>query len=562
MSKKITYKGEKEMPPFAISEGHMNWNKTGAWSYVNPVHMDNLSPCNYACPAGEDIQGYIQLVLKKKYREAWEKIRETNPLPSVCGRVCYHPCEHNCNRKDHDEAVSIHYIERFIGDWGLKNAKVKRLKTDPSKGEVAVIGAGPAGLSCAYHLIRAGHLVTIFDSMPKAGGMLRIGIPEYRLPRKILDAEIKSILDLGIKFVPRTEIGIDLPFSELNKFAATFIAVGAHKSKRMGIPGEDISGILPGLTFLRDVNFGKRPKLRGKVAVIGGGNTAIDVARCVLRLGGKPLILYRRSYEEMPAIREEIHEAEHEGIEIQFLTAPLEIRKRGRMLSLTTQKMKLGGKDSSGRRRPVPVKGSEITTPYSMVITAIGEDPNIAFLPEDLRHESWGIETDETQRTSMDEVFAGGDAGIDKRAVTDAIGAGHRAATAISQHLAGKDVAIQKIDLAVTHLNDLRLDYFDTSRSVNKKKISDAVRLKSFREVNIGLGERDAEAEANRCFSCGVCNSCDNCWIFCPDIAISRSNGKYTVNYDYCKGCGICVNECPRSAIHLEVKQVDGKEVK
>jgi 2-oxoacid:acceptor oxidoreductase delta subunit (pyruvate/2-ketoisovalerate family) len=365
-----------------------------------------------------------------------------------------------------------------------------------------------------------------------------------------------------VKFVPRTEIGTDIAFEELNKFAATFLAVGAHKSKRMGIPGEDISGVLPGLSFLKDVNFGKRPKLRGKVAVIGGGNTAIDVARCVLRLGGKPLILYRRSYEEMPAIREEIHEAEHEGIEIQFLIAPLEIRKRGRMLSLTTQKMKLGGKDSSGRRRPVPVKDSEVTTPYSMVLTAIGEDPGIGFLPEDVCHESWGIQTDEAQRTSMDEIFAGGDAGVDKRAVTDAIGAGRRAATAISQYLAGRQVAIAEVDSSVTHINDLRLDYFATSHTVNKKKISDSVRVKSFREVNLGLSERDTENEANRCFSCGVCNSCDNCWIYCPDIAISRSNGKYTVNYDYCKGCGICVNECPRSAIHLEVRQIDGTEVK
>lgn len=539
----------------AISTTDTLRQNTGSWSYVIPVHQDNTPPCSHACPAGVDVNRFIQLILAKKHRDAWEVLRESNPFPSVCGRVCYGPCEINCNRNAFDEPVSIRNLERFAGDWGSKNVPVKRMKTDPSKGDVAIVGAGPAGLSCAYHLIRKGYPVTVFDSMPKAGGMLRAGIPEYRLPRRVLDAEIKSILDLGVKFRGRTKVGSDIDFSELRKYSAVFVAVGRHKSRDLGIPGETISGVVSGRDFLREVNLGDRPTIRGKVAIIGGDNTAIDVARCVLRLGGKPVVFYSRSYEEMPAIRDEIREAEYEGTSMEFLSSPIEIRKRGRMLSLTVQKMKLGGKDEKGRRRLLEIKGSETVTPFRMIITAIGAEPNLDFLPDEIRRSRFGIDVDDLHQTSVPAVFAGGDAcGTDKRAVAVAVGVGLRAAQAIDEFISKRPLSLPETEPTVTHATDLRLDYFEKKPAVSTKKTSDAVRLKSFREVRIGLSEKEAVEEAKRCFSCGTCNACDNCWTFCPDTAIKKSNGKYVVNYSKCKGCGICVNECPRHAIHLESK--------
>ena len=273
MSEKIKLTKLKDYPPLPISKGHMDWNKTGSWRYVDPLHEDKLSPCNHACPAGEDIQKYIQFITLNKYREAYETIREANPLPATTGRVCYHPCEAGCNRSDLDEAVSIHYLERFLGDWGLEHVKTKRAKRDKTKGEVAIIGAGPAGLSCAWHLANKGYKITIFEALEKAGGMLRVGIPEYRLPRKVLDAEIKSIADRGVTIKTGVKIGQDLPFKKLDKYRAVFMAIGAHKSKPMRCEGEELAGVEPGLKFLAEVNAGKRKRISGKVAIIGGGDT-------------------------------------------------------------------------------------------------------------------------------------------------------------------------------------------------------------------------------------------------------------------------------------------------
>lgn len=556
MSEKIKFNKLEEYPPLPISEGQMDWNKTGSWRYVDPIHEDKFSPCSHACPAGEDIQKYIQLVTMKKFGEAYETIREANPLPATTGRVCYHPCEANCNRLDLDEQVSIHYLERFIGDYGLEHVKTKRAKHDKEKGEVAIIGAGPAGLSCAWQLTNKGYKVTVFEALDKAGGMLRVGIPEYRLPRKVLDAEIAAIEARGVKIKTGVKIGVDLPFDKLNKYRAVFMGVGAHKSKPMRVEGEDLAGVEPGLKFLAEVNAGKRKRITGKVAIIGGGNTAIDVARCALRVGAKPVIYYRRTFHEMPAIREEISEAEHESIEINYLTAPLEIKKYGKKLKLTLQKMKLGKKDESGRRRPVPIKGATETVMVTKVLTAIGEDPDLSFLPEQVEHERWGVDTHGTHQTTAEELFAGGDCAEDRRAVSDAIGAGRQGAEAIDRYLRGEKVFLESVGKVVTHFSDLNMNYFEKAPTAEKKKIADSKRLKSFAEVNIGLSEEQAVDEAARCFSCGVCNACDNCWVFCPDIAISRVNGKYVVNYDYCKGCGVCVNECPRDAIHLKVRGV------
>jgi NADPH-dependent glutamate synthase beta subunit-like oxidoreductase len=554
MGKIIVYKSANDVPYLPVSGGKMDWNKTGNWSYVKPIHSDNTPPCNNACPAGENIQGYLQLVLKNKYRQAWELIRERNPLPAVCGRVCYHPCEANCNRGQFDEAVSVHCVERFLGDWGIRHGKLKRVKPDKSKGEIAVIGSGPAGLSTAYHLARMKYKITIFEGLPQPGGMLRVGIPRYRLPREILDAEIKSVLDLGINLKLNTHVGKDIPFPALDKYRAIFIGVGAHKGKSMGIEGQDLPVVGSGLEFLSGVNAGKRVSVKGKVAVIGGGNTAVDVARCVLRKGGTPVIVYRRSIKEMPAIPEEVHEAEMENIEIMYLHAPVTVKKSGRSAVLTLTKMKLTEADESGRRRPVPIKGSEFKMKFSMVLTAIGEDPDLSFLEDEVEHFGWGINNDPFGCTNNEKVFAGGDAGNTNRAVSDAIGSGYRAALAIDHFLRNEKLNTDLSPGKITEYKDLNVAYFNPAPPGEKEKISLAQRVKSFKEVNIGYGEEQTLTEAKRCFSCGVCNACDNCWVYCPDIATSRQNGQYIVNYDFCKGCGICVRECPRDAIYLEYK--------
>ncbi len=544
------------MPPLPISQGWMGWNRTGEWRYFDPVHENHLPPCNHACPAGEDIQSFASLLVQRKFREAYDVIRESNPLPSVCGRVCNHPCAANCNRSELDDAVSIRCLERLIGDWGLKNVKTQAAVIDPDKGEIAIIGSGPAGLSAAWHLTNLQYKVTVFEASPKAGGMLRGGIPEFRLPRKTLDAEIHSLVDRGIEFRHNVRIGQDIPIDDLQRFRAILIAIGAHKPRVFDIPGSDLPGVQQGLDFLAEVNCGKRDFIEGNVAILGGNNTAIQCARAALRLGGKPTIYFRRSANEVPAFADQIEEARQEGIEITSLTAPTTIRKTGNELKLTLQRLTLGKRDSSGKRIALSIRGAHTEVTVSRVIVALGEDPDLTFLPRRIDRESWGINTGGTHQTNVGNIFAAGDCADNRRSVGSAIGAGKAAAQSIDRYLHGKTVFVESANRIVTRFADLNVAYFQRSQVVERKKIPDDRRLTSFAEVNIGLAEADALREAARCLSCGVCNSCDNCLTFCPDHAVTKQNGGYKINYDYCKGCGICIHECPRDAIHLRIKQV------
>jgi 2-oxoacid:acceptor oxidoreductase delta subunit (pyruvate/2-ketoisovalerate family) len=566
-AKVIVFESEAEMPTMAASFASTLYNKTGSWRYMRPLYVDKTPPCNDACPAGEDIVGYLGLIRQGCYREGWELIMQENPFPGVCGRVCPHPCESRCNRIELGGAIAIHVQERFLADWayekGLKAPPSVSL--DPSAPSVAVVGSGPAGLSCAYQLARQGYPVTVFEAQDKPGGMMRL-IPEYRLPREILDHEIAAIESLGVEIKTGVQLGRDLSLDDLKDYQAILLAVGQSMSRKLGVSGEEAAGVLHGIEFLHRLDQGEKPSLGSRVAVIGGGNTAMDAARSARRLGAEVSILYRRSRHEMPAIDEEIEEALEEGVKIEYLVTPAEVlTENGKVSGLRCIKMKLGEPDESGRRRPIPIPGSEYTIEVDTVIPALGQVADLSFLGKDIKTERGQIAIDESGATTRPPIFAGGDVATGYGTVTHAVGSGKRAALAIDRLLQGETLegfppldcnvhAVPKgVDPTVVVFEDLNLAYFEEEPRPGQAQTPAEKRVKVFTEVNQGFDEEVAVAEAARCFSCGTCNQCDNCLIFCPDVAVLRDGERpYVFDYDYCKGCGICFAECPRRAISFE----------
>ncbi len=543
----------EQMPPLAFSLESTRKLQTGSWRHVRPVYQDRTSPCEVGCPAGENIPVYFQLVREKKYEEAWHKILEDNPLPGVTGRVCYHPCEGACNRTGYDEPVAVHLVERFIAERNFSNKLLPEPAGSRKSENVAVIGSGPAGLSCAYQLTRRGYRVVIYEADHEAGGMLRYGIPDYRLPKNVLDKEIADIERIGVEIRVDSRIGGNVAWSELEKYDAVFVAIGAMKSRKLDVPGEDMKGVYTGVEFLRELNTGSAPKLGRNVMVVGGGNTAIDAARSAVRLGKKATILYRRTRAEMPAVPEEIEEAEKEGVRFEFLVAPASVvGVRGKVTGVELVRMKLGEPDESGRRRPVTVKGSNFSLRADTVISAVGEEPDLSFLPYSFLKKGVRLFVDDDYSTGVPGIFAGGDAATNPNGtVVNAIRSGKEAACSIDEFL-GWRAKSNGAAPDVVKPERVNTFYFPHEKRTSVPRMSVEKSKSSFREVNRTLSEAQAVAEAERCFSCGTCLHCDVCMTFCPDVAISRNEeGDYVIDYEHCKGCGICVAECPREAMTL-----------
>jgi len=538
--------------PFGISldVGTSLANLTGSWRTEKPVYVDRLPPCNNACPAGENIQAWLFHAESGDYEKAWRSLTENNPLPAIMGRVCYHPCEGACNRAQIDEAVGINSVERFLGDTAIRNGWTFAAPTAESGKRVLVVGAGPSGLSAAYHLRRLGHAVEIHEAGPVAGGMMRFGIPKYRLPRDVLDAEVKRILDMGVTLKLNAKVDNIVDSMKQGSFDAAFLAVGAHIGKRAFIPAGAASKVLDAVSLLRSMEGEDKPLLGRRVVVYGGGNTAIDAARTARRLGAtEAIIVYRRTRDRMPAHDFEVEEALQEGIMMKWLSTI----KRVDEGVLTVEKMKL---DDKGFPQPT---GEFETLEADSLVLALGQDVDLTLLDgvPGLEIKDGVVKVAPNMMTGYPGVFAGGDMVPSERTVTVAVGHGKKAARHIDAWLRGQVYqAPEKHELAsIDKMNEWY--YADAPKTV-RPMLEAARRIDTFEEIQGGLDETNAQYEARRCLSCGNCFECDNCYGVCPDNAVIKlgPGDRFKFNYDYCKGCGVCAQECPCGAIKMVPEEI------
>ncbi|MBF0126854.1 MAG: FAD-dependent oxidoreductase [Magnetococcales bacterium] len=588
-------------------------------SWKCPTYVQRLPPCRDACPSSEDIRGYlttlaqadkVKMSVEDALDEAWYRLTDTNPMPAIHGRICPHPCETGCNRKHlEDGAVAINNMERFVGDHGIsRKLKLTMLTKEKKHQSVAVIGSGPSGLSCAYQLARRGYEVTIYEAFEKAGGMLRYGIPDYRLPPAVLDAEIQNILDLGVKLKCNTRVGKDVPFSKLKKkYDAIYIAIGAHKGSVMNLEGENSANVFTAASFLNRVNTGAKVEIGSQVVVVGGGDSAMDAARVSLRLQAdmdqaevdgdeeaydkarvaldaaareeenaistektavdsarivrrvskysKVTLLYRRTKDEMPAIAKDVVEAEHEGIEFQLLSTPVGLETQGgRVVAVKCIRMELGKPDASGRRSPVPIAGSEYSVPCDTLIMGIGQVPELEDGMEAFANK-WGwMAANNIHQTSDPQVFAGGDVlglGISTRSV----GHGRVAARAIDGFLKGTPYQLPHKGKPIK-TDQMRMNFYKSAPRNEEQSLAVEEAIKGFKETTQTITTAQALAESKRCMSCGLCFACDQCRIFCPREAIHKDmkNPKGKVmftDYTRCNGCHVCHLACPCGYIQM-----------
>jgi 2-oxoacid:acceptor oxidoreductase delta subunit (pyruvate/2-ketoisovalerate family) len=603
LAKTYPFHSWRDITAMQASLGSMLHNKTGSWRFIKPVYEDKIPACQNACPAGNDIEGWIKLLGQNKYEEAYWHLKREEPFPAVLGRVCFKFCESACNRSELDESVGIRELERFIGDRVSAAVPHPHLPADNGK-SLAIVGSGPAGMAAAYFARLLGFGVTIFEKSDRLGGMLATGIPEYRLPRHLVAAEFQGLAAMGVDLQPGFEIGKDATLDDLSKtFDYIFFCGGAQRSVSLEL-GSDVKSpwVMSGLALLKKAARGEAVTLGPRVVVIGGGNTAIDAARTAVRLGSAVTVLYRRSEEEMPAHPEEVREAREEGVVFRFLAAPEEIviDSKGNIVRLVCCEMKLGPADESGRRRPARKKNAVFDVGADTVLTAIGEKPDLSCLDRRVDPQAAFVDVDANLRfhTAVEsgaKIYAGGDAIDIPRTVIHAVASGKRAAIAMDCDRKGLDTieVMQKItvgnggavsfakymgwpalnpvprdDAAVVDAGMIVYDYFTRTARVESKIRQAHERKFSFEPYVKTLSAHEVQNEASRCMHCGRCTQCDNCLIFCPDVSIldrTRQTFGYAVDYDYCKGCGICAAECPRSAMTMigEAAPVDagtGKE--
>nr|WP_319566001.1 NAD(P)-binding protein [uncultured Rhodoferax sp.] len=533
--------------PFAITldVGSSLANHTGSWRTERPVYLSRKPPCNHQCPAGENIQGWLFHAESGNYEAAWNTLVQDNPFPATMGRVCYHTCESACNRAQLDSPVGINSVEHFLGDEAIAQGWKLPPPAAPTGKKIMVVGAGPSGLSAAYHLARLGHAVTVIEAGPLPGGMMRFGIPQYRLPRQVLDAEVQRIVDMGVQIVYNTKVSNVLEAKQAGGFDAVFLAVGAHIAKRAYIPAGDSAKVLDAVSVLRSMEGEDKPLLGRRVVVYGGGNTAIDMARTAKRLGAsESIIVYRRNRDKMPAHDFEVEEALQEGVMIKWLST---IKQAGES-SITVEKMAL---DDKGFPQPT---GAFETLEADSVVLALGQDVDLSLIDgvPGMVVNDGVVQVNPQMMTGHAGIFAGGDMVPAERNVTVAIGHGKKAARHMDAWLSGRVLAPPpKTEVAT--FDKLNTWYYSDAPKTVRPMLDIIRRQSTFEEVQGGLDESNALFEARRCLSCGNCFECDNCYGVCPDNAVVKLGpGKgFEFKYDYCKGCGICVSECPCGAIKM-----------
>ena len=569
-------------PPLFMPRTYLSTrgNKTGSWRFASPRYDAKTSPCSAACPAGEDIARIEMLATQGLFKEAWEAILLENPFPSVCGRVCFHPCEDLCNRREFDAAIAIHSLERFLADTAIRyGIKPDIERKPPRKQRIAIVGAGPAGLSAAWFLTLLGYSCRVLEASAEAGGVLRWGIPDYRLPLTALRHDIHRIEAQGVSILTENPVTAEVLDTLKKDFDAVFMACGHGSGMAMHVPGEHLAGVGEGLDFLRQIRAGQSPTCKGVSAVIGGGNTAVDVARSIVRLGGRALLLYRRRRRDMPAFDPEVEMALEEGVELQTLLAPVAVAQEEGGILLTLQEMMIAGEENS-RGRIVPDHGKIRQIRVDRVFKAIGAQVLEAWQepdPADRGMLTLSHAVLESRGAGAVLVF-GGDLTNATKSVVHAIASGKQVALALDvlfkEGIGAVVPALEACRVGdgrslsmevylggerrlrnphVVRYGEINTDHFQFSPRIIQPRLLREERVRSFAEIELKISAQLAMKEAERCFNCGLCNQCDNCYIYCPDTSVileGDHQGRH-IDYDYCKGCGLCVVECPRNAMSL-----------
>jgi NADPH-dependent glutamate synthase beta subunit-like oxidoreductase len=577
--------------PLFISKSYLTTesNKTGSWRFLRPRYHEKTAPCSVACPAGEDIGRIELLTTQGRFKEAWETILTENPFPAVCGRICHHPCEKVCNRREFDEAIAIHTIERFLAETAFREGFKPSLERLPArKQKVAIIGAGPGGLAAAYFLARLGYTCDVHEATSEPGGALGWGIPPYRLAVAAIKEEIARIVGLGVRIHCGTEVSDGFLAAAKDSYDAVFVSCGQRHDDRLHIPGETPKSVEDGLAFLQRVKRGDAPALSGTVAVIGGDNTAVDVARCAVRLGAKALIVWESHRRDMPAFENEIRMALEEGVEILELGTPVRIETRNGEWLLTVQQMKMVEGDIQAGSRAAPDPGKTETIRVSQVFRSVAREHAASWMKPPESDAGLSFSNTRLLQTAQGfPVVYGGDLTTSVKSVSHTVASGKEAALAldvlfregvdaIMPRLAacvvgdGRSLSLEvylggarsQRSSHVVRYNEINIDYFQFTPRVAQPRLLKEERVRSFAEIDLRISANLAMQEAERCFNCGLCNQCDNCRLFCPDLAVVRDQSPRgrNIDYDYCKGCGICVVECPRNAMSLEKEQAAGDE--